>query len=303
MKRSSSIVASRVTLTLAALGSLAACAGEVPSDPSIEASGVQASEALLATVQVSPTHVVEFYEAGPGHGIVNEHYQMDRGEVSALAAIEIDDGDLLGVYRQLVGAAVDPGALARLQGYEQRRLAFMAASVEIAANAPERVDPPAETLFTQYTGPIQKDRDDEARWFAGRFCDSDPQPDGCLGHDGVRYSWLPTDLPVCTNIVEVCGTGFAVPAVGVRTSRNLRWAAYNQDDVDYIHARLSLDDPCQNDSWWDRLTMLCRKGALLREINIGPHAAFESTSTSSASWTRRLELTGAAPVGMKLNVY
>jgi hypothetical protein len=257
------------------------------------------SEGLLATLQLSDTHVVSFYEVAPGHGSITERYDLQTEERSALSKLEVRDGELLPAYLQLAGVHSEPQAIARLESYEDRRLKLPPS----AAVDHSQDDQLFENHVSAYAGPVDKDRNSEAHWFAGRFCDSEAQPDGCLGHDGARYDWLPTDLPVCSTPVELCGTGFADPFRQYRTSKNIRWAAYNQGDSGTITAILYLTDPCANQSWWKDLTTVCKQGSLVRQIGVGPHAAFEAIDTASSSWRRALEVSGGHPIGVKMNAY
>jgi hypothetical protein len=295
-----------VPLLLVTLLALSACEGaqDAPEgahdEPSSGAAPVASSDAtLLASVRLSKTHVVEFYEMSPGNGMVSEDFDFDHDH-SALDGLVLRDGELLPAYRQLAGMRATPAELSRIEAYEARRKALVPVAVagEIGAEASAL---PAQA--SAVSGPVNKDRASDAYWFSATVCSYPSAPNGCLGHDGARYSWLPTDLPVCTNTVEMCGTGFADPVRDKgRWSHNMLWAVYNQASSGAdVTGRYILVDPCENDR--GILPRLCKKGSLGYEFTVTPRHARQTTTTSTLFWTRQVEATGNHPIGLMVNAF
>jgi hypothetical protein len=286
---------------LACFATLAACEGSVDGDESVAPEASAQTHGLLATLRLTDTHVVEFYESSPGNGMVSEDYDVDKDE-GVVRSLQLANGELLPAYRQLAGNKASAEALSNLEAYEARRRAFVPGN-DGEEERPALVGKPANVVVAP--GPVQKDRTSDAYWFAGRYCNYAAAPDGCLGDRGARFPWLPTDRPVCTNVVELCGTGFGDPfRDDAVKSNNMRWAAYNQaSSGPNLRAVYYFIDPCENDSWWDRTFTLCTKGGLGNEFAVEPRHARESTSTSSVGWTRQVEITGNSPIGAKVNTY
>jgi hypothetical protein len=284
------------------LFALAACGGPVdePSSGADTAAAALASEPL-ASLRLSESHLVEFREIGPGNGMVSEAYDVDHDR-SALDGLELHDGELLPAYRALAGARATPDALARLAAYEGRRKAFAPVTDAQQEGAAAPLGAPPE-LHSAAPAPHQKDRTSDAYWFAEQYCSWIAQPRGCLGHDGTRYSWLPTDLVVCTNVVELCGTGFASPFRDKgRKFKNMDWAVFNQASSGAdVTGRYYFVDPCEHDR--GVLPRLCTKGSLGYEFTVPPRRVFHATTTSSTSWTRQVEATGNEPIGVLINVW
>jgi hypothetical protein len=289
-------------LALLTLFGLAACEGSVDEPASqAEAPIAAVDSGLLASLRLSETHVVEFYEMSPGNGLVTEDYDVDRDR-SALAGLVLRDGELLPTYRALAGARATPDALARFAAYDVRRKAFIpVANGEQAGAAVAQGAPPALQSAAPATN--QKDRTSDFYWFAQQYCSWLSQPRGCQGADGSRYSWLPTDVVTCTNVVELCGSGFADPFRDrARKTRNMEWAIFNQASSGAnVTGRYYLVNPCENDG--NILPRLCTKGGLGHEFTVTPRHAVRSTSTATVGWTRQVEATGNHPIGAMVNAW
>jgi len=291
-----------VSLAFLTLFGLAACEGPVDDpDSRSETPAAAPASGLLASLRLSDTHVVEFYEASPGNGTVSETYDVDHDR-SVLDGLELHDGELLPTYRALAGAKATPDALARFAAYEERRRAFApVADAQQEGTAVALGAPPA--LQSGAPEAKQKDRTSDAYWFAEQYCSWLSQPRGCVGSGGVRYSWLPTDLVVCTNVVELCGTSFANPFRDkARKSKNMIWAVFNQASSGAnATGRYYLVNPCEHDG--GILPRLCTKGSLGYEFTVPPRRVFRATTTSNTAWTRQVEATGNQPLGVSINVW
>jgi hypothetical protein len=287
----------RFVATLCALALLAAACTADTSDVEAE-QGDFAGAALLARLQLSATHTIEFFDRGDDYGEVIESASMDAdGETTVGSETKIEHGHYADAYRKLAGDQLDPRALARLVAFDQQ-------AAERAAHAPAEQEGAVSEAFARLEsspevlgGSVEKDLASDVDWFRNTFCN------GCNGNDGVRQQTVPASWPACTTAPEVCWWNFQ-ESTYQRRSKNVRAHAMNYSPSTSATFGIYYTDRCENSGWWERNFGDCRWSGLQAGFgSVAPRTAVAFTSTSGSSWTRRYEVRGVSAVGLMVDVY
>jgi hypothetical protein len=250
---------------------------------------------LLASLSLSETHTVNFYDLGNGHSIVAETLNVDRDPPSTLAGTgSLRTQGLGNVYSRLAGSAADPGDLARLRAFDAA-YPMVELSTEASHVAGNGVRDVAVAPVERWDELADKSLSSDAHWFADHWCN------GCLGYKGSRVSGQPTDVPVCTNAPEYCVSGFS----------SASWSTYSycQYSVAYNEATSGnatyasyLDDPCEHDSWWSRTFSVCKEGARLFSVSVPPRSVSYVYDDQTAKWHRSTSMSGSL-IGFGIDLY
>jgi hypothetical protein len=146
-------------------------ASEVATEPTV------AEDSLLARVELTETHFIEFRELLPGELTVQEQLHVDRDSGPVANDFDPSKQSVTAFYRQLAGRSAKPQEVAALQQFEARALPF----ATLAANAAEPTSVPETTrAFNKATEPPGWDFLGEFSWFSSNFCRLDSASDRCF---------------------------------------------------------------------------------------------------------------------------
>jgi hypothetical protein len=129
----------RSALALAMVGAMG-CAGDAPAGEQV--TEVTEGRQLLASVQLTGTHRVDFYEYDSGDLLVHEDLDVDKDFTDGhptLAKMDTKGVKVADIYKALVGGRVEANVAARLGGADARALARAEAfkAERARAGAPE----------------------------------------------------------------------------------------------------------------------------------------------------------------------
>lgn len=131
---------------------------------------------LLAKVELSETHIVEFRELLPGELTVQEQLHADRDQGPVANGFDPSKQSVAAFYRELAGASAKADQLAALQQFETRALPFTAlAADELEPSAPETT-----RSFSKGAEPPGWDFPGEFSWFSNNFCRINTASDRCF---------------------------------------------------------------------------------------------------------------------------
>jgi len=109
-------------LTMSAFASGCGTDSGSEADPAVEVSAEQPK--LVASVQLSPTHTIAFWDHGDGQGQIEEslHADLDRAAPLTLARMKMDGRPLAQIYTIFAADKADPAVISRLDGMDRLAL-------------------------------------------------------------------------------------------------------------------------------------------------------------------------------------
>jgi hypothetical protein len=222
-----------------------------PSDDGAEPAQTQTAASageLLARIELSETHYVEFREQQPGDLTVLEQFHADRDRGAVASDFDPSRQSVVAFYRQLAGRSAKPEALAALQEFEERALPFapLAAADAEPAEAPE-----LSRASLDKAAPPGWDFVNEFGWFSNNFCRIDTSNDRCF-----------------INLESFND---------VQVANSVRGVLFNQDFDAFATMRINFD-PCFDEPFF----VFCTdpfKG--LQKLSVGPRLVLGSSTWSN----------------------
>jgi hypothetical protein len=271
---------------------------------SAASSGVAGDGAeLLATVSLSPTHTVSFYQVNESDGLAVESFHMDKDEPALTGKRLLRTGLYAEVYQRLAGKTIDSNAVEKLQAFDTKAVAAEAAMAgkDVDTSALPALEQAVTTAptFDLVNGNVEKDFWSDADWFRNSYCG------GCIGDSGSRPNWgAPSTWPTCGSAPDLCDFFGAPSSTFKRKSKNADIYVFNlafSGDVNYV---LYLANATENCRWAEIVWQHCgRGGSRLYDGVAAPRWATGVVSTSSTSWTRGLDTVQPENIGVKIDLY